>query len=160
MIRAAVPTDAPLVHALIGELADYERRTHELRSTPDMIAEALFGPVPRVFCDIAEGSGGPAGFALWFYSFSTFEGRHGIYLEDLYVRPPARGLGFGRALLARLARRCRDEGLARLGWSVLDWNAPAIGFYRAQGAETLDDWTGCRLSGAALERLAMTDAPA
>jgi GNAT superfamily N-acetyltransferase len=153
-IRPATPDDAALIHALIRELADYERLAHAVRSTPEMIGEALFGPAPRVFCDIAEAAEGPAGLALWFYDFSTFEGRHGIYLEDLYVRPAARGQGLGKALLQRLARRCRDEGLTRLQWSVLDWNAPAIAFYRALGAEMLGEWTGCRVSGAALVQLA------
>ena len=109
---------------------------------------------PRVFCDIAEVEGRPVGFAVWFYSYSTFRGRHGIYLEDLFVETAARGLGAGKALLAGLARRCRDEGLPRLDWAVLDWNAPSIAFYDALGAETLDGWTTRRLTGAPLERLA------
>ena len=156
-IRPATPADAPLIHALIRELAHYERLSHAVRSTPEMIGEALFGPVPRVFCEIAEAAEGLAGLALWFYNFSTFEGRHGIYLEDLYVRPAARGQGLGKALLQRLARRCRDEGLTRLQWIVLDWNAPSIAFYRALGAEMLDGWTGCRVTGDALARLAAPD---
>ena len=153
-VRPAAPADAALIHALVVELAAYERLSHEVRSTPASFAEALFGPAPRAACDIAEWDGQPAGLALWFYTFSTFEGRHGIYLEDLYVRPDHRGRGLGVALLAGLARRCRDEGLTRLHWNVLDWNAPAIGFYRGLGAETLDDWTGCRMSGDPLRRLA------
>jgi diamine N-acetyltransferase len=119
-----------------------------------MIAGALFGPAPRVFCDIAEWHGQPAGFALWFYNFSTFRGRHGIYLEDLFVRPAQRGHGLGKALLAHLARRCVTENLARLEWSVLDWNTPSIDFYKAQGAVMLDGWTTCRVTGEALWRLA------
>ena len=142
-----------LVFALIGELAAYEKLAHEAVATPEMIASALFGPSPRVFCDIAEWAGEPAGFALWFYSFSTFRGRHGIYLEDLFVRPDVRGKGLGKALLANLARRCQREELARLEWSVLDWNAPSIEFYRAQGAELMDGWTKCRVAGQALARL-------
>ena len=153
-IRPAAPADATLIHGFVVELADYERLAHAVRSTPASFAEALFGPAPRAFCDIAEWDGDPVGMALWFYSFSTFDGRHGLHLEDLYVRPGHRGRGIGRALLAGLARRCRDEGLTRLHWNVLDWNAPAIGFYRGLGAELQDDWTGCRLSGDALERLA------
>ena len=152
-IRPAAPADAPLIHALVLELAAYERLSHAVRSTPASFAEALFGPAPRAFCDIAAWQGAPAGLALWFYNFSTFEGRHGIYLEDLYIRPEHRGRGLGRALLAGLARRCRDEGLARLDWNVLDWNAPAIGFYRGLGAVLQEEWTGCRLEGAALARL-------
>ncbi len=153
-IRPAVPADAPLIHALVVELAEYERLAHEVRSTPGSLAEALFCAAPRVFCDIAEWKEQPAGLALWFYNFSTFAGRHGLYLEDLYVHPDHRGRGLGVALLAGLARRCVAEDLARLDWSVLDWNAPSIGFYRGLGAEMLDEWTGCRLSGPALQRLA------
>ena len=153
-IRPAAPDDAALIHALIRELADYERLAHAVRSTPEMIGAALFGPAPRAFCEIAEAAEGLAGLALWFYNFSTFEGRHGIFLEDLYVRPAARGQGLGKALLGRLARRCSDEGLTRLQWSVLDWNATSIAFYRALGAEMLDEWTGCRVTGDALARLA------
>jgi GNAT superfamily N-acetyltransferase len=118
------------------------------------IARDLFGPAPRIFCDIAEVAGEPVGFALWFYNYSTFRGRHGIYLEDLYVRPAARGQGAGRALLQRLARRCVDEQLGRLEWAVLDWNAPSIGFYDALGAEAMKEWIVRRLSGEALARLA------
>jgi GNAT superfamily N-acetyltransferase len=154
VIRPATPADAPLILAFIGELADYERLAHEVKVTLADIEGALFSPAPRAFCDIAETAEGPAGFALWFYSFSTFEGRHGIWLEDLYVRPARRGAGLGKALLAALARRCRDEGLARLEWSVLDWNAPAIGFYDSLGATAKTDWITRRLTGEALARLA------
>jgi GNAT superfamily N-acetyltransferase len=152
-VRPAAPADAALVFALIGELAAYEKLAHEAVATPEMIAQALFGPNPRVCCDIAEWQGEPAGFALWFYSFSTFRGKHGIYLEDLFVRPEMRGKGLGKALLAHLAQRCQREGLARLEWSVLDWNTPAIDFYKAQGAEMLDGWTRCRVAADALARL-------
>jgi GNAT superfamily N-acetyltransferase len=154
MIRPARPDDAPLVLAMIRELADYERLAHAVDATEDMIAEALFGPQPRVFCEIAEHARQGVGFALWFYSFSTFRGRHGIHVEDLYVRSDHRGRGLGKALLAHLARRCVTEDLARLEWSVLDWNAPSIAFYRSLGAEALDEWTGFRLSEAPLWRLA------
>lgn len=154
LIRPAVPADAALTLALIRELAEYERLSNEVDATEAMIAAALFGPSPRVFCDLAEWDGEPAGFALWFYSFSTFRGRHGIYLEDLFVRPAHRGRGIGKALLQSLARRCADEGLPRLEWSVLDWNEPALGFYRRLGAEAKDGWTVHRLSGAALAALA------
>jgi diamine N-acetyltransferase len=154
VIRPATPADAGLVFDLVHELAVYERLEADVDATPAMIADALFGPAPRVFCDIAEWQGQPAGFALWFYNFSTFRGRHGIYLEDLFVRPAQRGHGLGKALLARLARRCVTENLARLEWSVLDWNTPSIDFYKAQGAVMLDGWTTCRVTGEALWRLA------
>lgn len=153
-IRQAMPADAELVFSLVAELAAYERLSDEVDATPGMIADALFGPNPRVFCDIAEWNGEGVGFALWFYNFSTFRGRHGIYLEDLFVRPAARGHGLGKLLLASLARRCVAEDLARLEWSVLDWNEPSIDFYKSQGAVLLDGWTTCRVTGEALWRLA------
>ena len=154
LIRPAAPADAGLVLALIRELAEYERLADEVDATEAMIEAALFGSHPRAFCDIAEWDGEAAGFALWFYNFSTFRGRHGIYLEDLFVRPAHRGRGIGKALFKNLARRCAAEGLPRLEWSVLDWNEPALGFYRRLGAEAKDGWTRHRLSGAALEALA------
>ena len=154
VIRPAVPADAGLIMGFIRELAEYERLSHAVEATEADIARDLFAPAPRAYCDIAEAAGEPIGFALWFYNYSTFKGRAGIYLEDLYVRPKARGRGAGRALLRRLARRCVDEGLGRLEWAVLDWNAPAIGFYDALGAEALDDWIVRRLAGEALAKLA------
>jgi GNAT superfamily N-acetyltransferase len=153
-VRAATPADAPLIHGFIRDLADYEKLLHEVVATEAGIAADLFGEHPRIFCDIAEADGARVGFALWFYNYSTFKGRHGIYLEDLYVRPEARGRGAGKALLAGLARRCVDEGLARLEWAVLDWNAPSIAFYDSLGAAALEDWIVRRLTGEALERLA------
>jgi GNAT superfamily N-acetyltransferase len=153
-IREATPADAALIHQFILDLADYERLRHEAKATEQDTAAALFGANPRVFCDIAEADGAPVGFALWFYSFSTFEGRHGVYLEDLFVKPEARGLGAGLALMRRLAQRCRDEGLSRLEWAVLDWNAPSIAFYDRLGADAKTDWITRRLSGAALAALA------
>jgi GNAT superfamily N-acetyltransferase len=153
-IREAIPADAASIFAFIRQLAEYERLSHHVDATQETISAALFGPDPRVFCEIAEIRQQAIGFALWFYNFSTFRGRHGIYLEDLYVSPAARGRGVGKRLLAHLARRCVVEGLLRLEWSVLDWNEPAIGFYRAQGAEWHSDWTMCRLTGTALWRLA------
>ncbi len=153
-VRPATLADAPLIHALIRELAEYERLAHEARANEADVRAALFVASPRAFCDIVEVDGEPVGFALWFYNLSTFEGRHGIYLEDLFVRPAARGHGAGLALLRRLARRCRDEGLARLEWAVLDWNAPAIAFYDRLGATTQAEWLKRRLSGEALARLA------
>jgi GNAT superfamily N-acetyltransferase len=154
LIRPARPGEAGLVLSFIRALADYERLAHEVEATEASLDAALFGPAPRVFCDIAEWDGTPGGFALWFYNFSTFRARHGIWLEDLYVDPQLRGRGIGKALMASLARRCVAEGLGRLEWWVLDWNAPAIEVYRAIGARMMDDWTVCRLDGAALARLA------
>lgn len=159
VVRPAVRSDAPLIHALIRELADYEHLLDQVRATEEGLAEVLFGPGPRAFCDIAEVDGQAAGFSVWFYNLSTFEGRHGIYLEDLYVRPEARGRGAGKALLQRLAKRCAEEGLARLEWAVLDWNAPSIAFYDSLGAEARSEWIIRRLSGEALARLAEGEAP-
>ena len=152
-VRAAGPADAALIHSFVAELAEYEKLSHALVATPDDLAAALFGPAPRVFCDIAQVDGEPVGFALWFYNFSTFLGRAGLYLEDLYVRPAARGQGAGKALLVRLAQRCAAEQLGRMDWAVLDWNTPSIAFYQSLGARLTDDWTGCRLEGEALNRL-------
>lgn len=156
-LRPAAPTDAPEILALIRELADYEHLLHEVDATREGLHAALFGPSPRVFCDLAEQDGGIAGFALWFYSFSTFRGRHGIYLEDLFVRPAMRGRGIGRALLSGLASRCLREDLARLEWSVLDWNEPALAFYRTLGARGMTDWIPHRVTGEALLTLARGD---
>src|SRR5262249_5799445 len=150
VIRQARRGDAPLVLDLVRALADYEKLSHEVEADAPAIDAALFGDDPRVFCDIAEWRGAPAGFALWFYSFSTFRGRHGLYLEDLFVRPEQRGHGIGKALLAHLARRCVAEGLSRFEWSVLDWNEPSIAFYEAQGARVMKEWLRCRVEGEAL----------
>nr|AIA15626.1 Acetyltransferase (GNAT) family [uncultured bacterium] len=152
-IRSATVADTDLIVKFVMDLAIYEKLEHEAKTSPDDIARDLFGANPKVFCDIAEWDGRPAGFALWFYTYSTFQGRHGIWLEDLFVDPELRGKGIGKALLAHLARRCATEKLGRLEWWVLDWNAPSIAFYKAQGAEMQDDWTKCRLDGAALARL-------
>ena len=150
-IRSATPADTPLIFDLICELAAYEKLSHAVDAEPDMIAEALFGEQPRLFCDIAEWNGEAAGLAVWFLNFSTFRGRHGIYLEDLFVRPAYRGKGLGKALMARLAARCVEEGYARFEWSVLDWNTPSIAFYQSIGADVLPDWRICRMSGEALK---------
>ena len=153
-LRIARPEDVPTIHALICELADYEKLRHEVDASIDDIARDLFGANPRVFAEIAELNGEVAGFSLWFYNYSTFRGRHGIYLEDLFVRPPFRGKGIGKALLASLARRCVAEGLPRFQWSVLDWNTPSIEFYKSLGAVLMDEWTVCRVGGPALTALA------
>lgn len=153
-IRRARPEEAGLVLSFVRELAEYEELAHELEATEEMIAAALFGDNPRLFCDIAEWDGKPAGFAVWFVNFSTFSGRHGIYLEDLFVRPAFRRNGIGRALLNHLAGECVANGWSRLQWAVLDWNTPSIEFYKSLGAVLLDGWTICRITGAALARLA------
>ena len=157
IIRAAQPADATLIFALVCELADYENLQSEVSATPEALSAALFASEPRVFCDIAEWNGEPAGFAVWFLNFSSFRGRHGIYVEDLYVRPEWRGNGIGKALMARLAKRCVDDGLARFEWAVLNWNAPSIAFYQSIGATVMDDWRICRLSGKALQDFAGAD---
>ena len=154
VIRQARADDAALVHALICELADYEKLRHEVDARVEDIARDLFGSNPRVFAEIAECDGAVVGFSLWFYNYSTFRGRHGIYLEDLFVRPQFRGKGIGKALLAYLARTCVENGWSRLQWSVLDWNAPSIAFYKSLGAVLMDEWTVCGLNGPALAALA------
>ena len=153
-IRRARPDEAGLVFSLVRELAEYEKLLHEVSATEADIADALFADNPRLFCDIAEWNGEPAGFAVWFVNFSTFAGRHGIYLEDLFVRPALRGNGIGKALLVHLAKQCLANGWARLQWAVLDWNAPSIAFYKSLGAVMMDDWTLCRVTGPALTQLA------
>ena len=158
-IRPAQPADADLIFALVRELAEYEKLQGEVDATPETIAAALFAPAPRLSCDIAEWRGEPAGFAVWFLNFSTFRGRHGIYLEDLFVRPAFRGRGIGKALMRRLAQHCMERKLARFEWAVLDWNAPSIAFYKSIGAQVMDEWKICRLSGTALEGFASGTCP-
>jgi GNAT superfamily N-acetyltransferase len=153
-IRPALVGEASLVLAFVRELAAYEKLSHEVDADEAMIEAALFGPHPSAFCDLAEWDGEPVGFALWFRNFSSFRGRSGIYLEDIFIRPAFRGHGIGKALLRHLAARCLAEGCTRLEWTVLDWNAPSIEFYRAQGAKLMDEWTICRVTGYALRRLA------
>ncbi|MCX5305272.1 GNAT family N-acetyltransferase [Streptomyces sp. NBC_00160] len=154
MIRSAEVSDVPAIHAMIRELAEYEKVPHEARATEEQLREALFGASPAVFAHIAETEGGEVvGFALWFLSFSTWRGVHGIYLEDLYVRPGVRGGGHGKALLRELARTCVERGYERLEWSVLDWNLSAIEFYRSVGAVSMDEWTVNRLTDDALRKL-------
>ncbi|MGW6139933.1 N-acetyltransferase family protein [Streptomyces sp. NPDC055140] len=155
MIRTATPADVPVIHAMVRELADYEKALHEARATEEQLREALFGERPAAFAHIAEDdtTGESVGFCLWFLNFSTWRGVHGIYLEDLYVRPEVRGGGHGKALLTELARICVERGYERLEWSVLDWNEPSINFYKALGAAPQDEWTVYRLTDEALARL-------
>ena len=163
-VRDARPEDVPAVVKLVHELADYERSAPECELTDEQLHAALFGATPALFGHVAEvpagaDGQGPAevvGFALWFVNFSTWRGVHGLYLEDLFVRPAHRGGGLGRALLATLAAVCAERGYARLEWSVLDWNEPSIGFYRSLGAVAMDEWTTFRLHGDALSALAAT----
>jgi GNAT superfamily N-acetyltransferase len=153
-IYRARPDQVPLVLTLIRELAEYEKLSHEVEASEPMIAQALFSASPRLFCEIAEWNGEVAGFAMWFLNCSTFAGRFGIYLEDLFVRPQFRGHGIGKALLAHLAKTCVENGWTRLQWAVLDWNAPSIAFYKSLGAVMMDEWTLCRVTGPALDALA------
>ena len=152
-IRPAALGDEGLVLGFVRDLAIYEMLEHMVEATEADLRRDLFGPNPRVFCDIAEWNGKPAGMALWFYTYSTFRGRHGIWLEDLFVPPELRGHGIGKALLVHLARRCVAESLARLEWAVLDWNEPSIEFYKSHGAHMMDEWSICRLDGDALNAL-------
>jgi GNAT superfamily N-acetyltransferase len=157
VIRPARPGDVAAIYRLVRELAEYERSLEQVVASQDDLRRALFGERPAVFAHVAEHDGAVAGFALWFLNYSTWTGRHGIYLEDLYVTPELRGHGYGRALLAELARICVERGYARFEWAVLDWNAHAIGFYRALGAAAMDEWTVQRLAGPALDALAGRD---
>ncbi|MDE3176648.1 MAG: GNAT family N-acetyltransferase [Pseudomonadota bacterium] len=156
-IRPAAPGDAGLVLSLIRELADFEQLADKVVATQAMVEAALFGAGATLHGEIAEWDGEVAGQALWFTNFSTFRGRNGLYLEDLYVRPRFRGRGVGKALLAHLARQCVARGWPRMEWVVLDWNQPAIEFYRSLGADLAQDWRLCRLDGAALAALAASD---
>ena len=155
-IREATPADVPEILAMIHELADYEKAPHEVVATPGLLRDALFGPDPAVYALMAEDdeTGAVVGFALWFRNFSTWLGRYGIYLEDLYVRPTHRGHGYGKALLQELARIAVERGYGRFEWWVLDWNTPAIDFYRSIDAVPMDEWTVYRVTGDALGRLA------
>ena len=154
-IRPAVAADAGTIIAFIKALAAYEKLSHEAKASEADIFRDLFGEHPKAFCDIAEWDGQPVGFTLWFLNFSSFRGRHGIHLEDLFVRPAHRGHGIGKALMVKLAQRCIDNGWTQFEWSVLNWNAPSIAFYTAMGAKVMDEWTACKLSGDALQALAL-----
>jgi GNAT superfamily N-acetyltransferase len=153
-IRAATPADLPLIAGLIRALAEYEQLAHEVRFDEAELGEKLFGPRPYAEVLIGEVDDEPQGFALFFHNFSTFEGKPGIYLEDLFVTPEARGLGLGKALLVELARLAVERDCARLEWWVLDWNEPSIGFYKSLGARAMDEWTVMRVDGEALTALA------
>ena len=153
LLRPAVPDDVPVIVSLIGGLADYERLTDECHADPAALHAHLFGPRPYAEVLIAEVDAAPAGFALFFHNYSTFLTMPGIYLEDLFVSPPFRGLGVGKSLLSRLAAIAVERGCGRLEWSVLKWNAPAIGFYLRLGAMPMEEWQVYRVSGEALERL-------
>ncbi len=159
-IRIAEPADVPEILAMVGELAEYEREPDAAVASVEQIHDSLFvgsttpSGAPAAHCFVVDVDGQLAGMALWFLNFSTWLGRHGIYLEDLYVRPAFRGHGYGQALLATLAKECVERGYGRLEWWVLDWNTTAIDFYGSQGAEQMDEWTTHRVSGAALELLA------
>lgn len=154
MIRAATRGDVPMILRFVRELAAFEREPDAVAATEPMLAEALFGATPAAEAVVAEVDGVAAGFALFFHNFSTWTGRRGLYLEDLYVTPDARGRGIGTALLRHLAALALDRGCARFEWSVLDWNAPAVALYRAIGAVGQDEWTVQRVGGEALTRLA------
>jgi GNAT superfamily N-acetyltransferase len=153
-LRAATAADVPAILGFIRELAVYEKLEHQVVATEALLHEHLFGSRPAAEVVIAELDGRPVGFALYFQNFSTFLGRPGVYLEDLYVQPQARGHGIGKALLVHLAQLAVARGAGRFDWNVLDWNEPAIGFYKRVGAEVLPDWRTCRVTGEALERLA------
>lgn len=152
-LRLATPDDCELICQFIRELAVYEKLEHECVATPEQMRNMLFGSRPYAEVIIAEWDNAPAGFALYFFNFSTFMAKPGIYLEDLFVRPKFRGFGIGKALLARLAQIAVENDCGRVEWAVLDWNEPAIGFYKKLGAVMMDEWTVCRLTGVALRRL-------
>ena len=154
MIRAAVTADVPLITSLVRELAEYEKLADQAVATEADFQTALFGPSPKAHALIVEHEGQPAGFALYFYNFSTFLGRPGIYIEDVFIRPEFRRNGFGRAIFKYLAQKALAENCGRLEWWVLDWNAPAIDFYRGLGAIAMDEWTVQRLTGDALKTFA------
>lgn len=153
VLRPVAPGDEHGILRCIQALADYEREPHAVENTAEMLASALFGPDPRTFAHVVELDGEVVGIAVWFFTYSTWTGRHGIWLEDLFVLEHHRGAGYGKALVAELARLCADGGLSRLEWTVLDWNAPSIAFYRSIGAEPMSEWTTQRLTGDALAAL-------
>jgi GNAT superfamily N-acetyltransferase len=153
MIRSAKPEDLSEIASLIKELANYERAPEQAIATIEDLGAALFGPSPKVFCEIVEVDGAVLGFAIWFLNFSTWQGKHGIYLEDLFIRPQYRGSGWGKKLLEHLAAKCLENNWGRFQWWVLDWNEPAIEFYRALGASPMNEWTVYRVAGEELKKL-------
>jgi len=153
-IRKATPDDIPLILEFIRELAEYERAPAEAVATPDDLRRDGFSGEPRFFVEIAEWDGEPAGFALWFFNYSTWQGKPGLYLEDLFVRPRFRKKGIGKALLVHLARVAVEKGCGRYQWQVLDWNTPAVEFYESLGARVMKEWLTMRVTGEALEKLA------
>lgn len=156
-IRPAKTTDIDEILALIYELALYEKAPEEAKATKSQIMESFFSDNPKVFCEIVEVDGEIAGFAIWFLNYSTWQGKHGIYLEDLFIRPQFRGRGFGKSVLKHLAQICVDRGYGRFQWWVLDWNTPSIEFYKALGAVAMDEWTVYRVTGDALTELAAVE---
>lgn len=153
-IRPAVIADTDEILAMIYELALYEKAPEEAKASREQIIDTFFSDNPKVFCEIVEVDGAIAGIAIWFLNYSTWQGKHGIYLEDLFIRPQYRGKGFGKALLKHLAAICEERGYGRFQWWVLDWNEPSIEFYKALGAVAMDEWTVYRVSGEALTHLA------
>ena len=152
-IRPSRKDEALIILQLIKDLAEYEKAPNEVKATEREIIETIFSDNPKVFCDFVEVDGDIAGMAIWFLNYSTWQGKHGIYLEDLYVKPEYRGRGYGKALLQHLASICNERGYGRFQWWVLDWNSPAIEFYRSLGAEAMSEWTVYRVSGLSLRRL-------
>ena len=157
MIRPACIEDTDEILALIYELAVYEKAPDEATAKAEQIKKSFFGSNPQVFCEIVEHDGQIAGFAIWFLNYSTWQGLHGIHLEDLFIRPQFRSLGYGKDLLKHLANICKERGYGRFQWWVLDWNTPAIDFYTSLGAKAMDEWTIYRISGKALNDLAVQD---
>jgi GNAT superfamily N-acetyltransferase len=155
MIRVALKEDAPRIHQLIKDLAEYEKLASEAKATLQQIEETIFGDNPIAFCHVAESEGQVVGIAIWFLNYSTWTGKPGIYLEDLYIDPDYRGKGFGLAFLKTLAAICVEREYERFQWWVLDWNEPSIEFYKSIGAVAMDEWTVFRVSGEALKKLAL-----
>jgi GNAT superfamily N-acetyltransferase len=152
-IRSARSEESAVILQLIKDLAEYEKAPDQVEATESDLKATIFGKEPKVFCDVVEVDGEIAGMAIWFLNYSTWQGKHGIYLEDLFIKPEYRGRGYGKALLVHLAKLCEEKGYGRFQWWVLDWNSPAIEFYRSLGAEAMDEWTVYRVSGKALKDL-------
>lgn len=152
-IRPAKREEVGIILDLVKELAEYERALDHVETTEKELLSTIFVENPKVFCDLVDVEGEIVGFAIWFLNYSTWQGRHGIYLEDLFVKSEFRGRGYGKALLQHLARVCEERGYGRFQWSVLDWNTPAIDFYKSLGAESMDDWIVYRVTGKSLKDL-------